>query len=670
MRRHAALPLLLCLMLPRGAHAAKVWFSPDKDSAATAQDRYDCEGKAAKFSYDMGKPGKDKVVSKHFSECMQALGYAFVPEERAHGPARPPRTVAAVRAVQESKPVCGGTRPRALTFVNASTETIWLAQFGNGFSKDCTKDSECGGTNKCVNNWCTGVLCQNDGMCGKAGSTFCQTKPACSTPQSPDCQAISCQKNEDCPFAPASGEACLGATACKTLNDCPAIKCSADADCPDYRQKGQTVKGSCNLKAGLCAQTCEAETASCLCAGGSPCPGGGTCKDNRCTGGAGYCAVNCNAAAGRCACKERADGKPACSGSAACESDGMCTRGGMCRYKTYPTGGEFQPWELSPGSTTVICVPDAWGGRIWPRTGCVVTERGLACKTGDCDGRFTCEVSGDAPSTLFEANYDTKDGSVYYDVSLVDAFNLPLTAETGSPACPTLGSSTDLRGPACPKKLQLLDDDKTTVLGCLSPCAVCNLRKGAPGKALENNPLLATGVDCSPSKVQYYCCLMEDMKTERPSCNMGDPVCFDDNDCGLICRDSENDKDGKNAACGGNSCSGGVCQSMTCGDDHFCRPHTKLCKKDANCNTGEGFGCDLSDPDPSGYGFCRPGAARAAVCCGPVNPAWQSAVKEYVSVFKKAMPTAYSYQYDDPTSLVHCPKGDGVDFTITFGHKK
>ena len=188
-------------------------------------------------------------------------------------------------------------------------------------------------------------------------------------------------------------------------------------------------------------------------------------------------------------------------------------------------------------------------------------------------------------------------------------------------------------------------------------------------KEFVNNPLLKTGVDCLAGKTGLYCCLNAD-GSAMPSCNMGNPVCFDDNDCGLTCDESKNDKDGKNADCGGNACTGGFCQSMTCGDDHFCSPRTKLCKDDKVCNTGEGFFCDLANKDDDGNGFCRPTDARAKACCGPVNPAWQSALKEYVSVFKKAMPTAYSYQYDDPSSLIICPKAPGVDFKITISPKK
>ncbi len=669
-RPFIALLLLSAALFPVVSNAGQVWFNPEKDELTARQDQYDCESKSAKFSYDMGKAGKTKVVAGHLSDCMQALGYKLVPEEQANRSQPRLKALGVFAARAAAEPACGGERPRALTFVNASDVTVWLAEFGNGFSMDCVKDSECGGTNKCVNKWCTGVLCSKDSMCGNKGSTFCQFRPGCSKAQSPDCPAVNCQKNADCPFVPTDGsKACLGTSSCQDNSACPAISCKADADCPSYKDDGgNTVKGSCSSgteDAKLCATTCETHTAQCLCTAASTCPSGGTCKDNRCTGGKGYCAVNCSVDAGRCACRN--DGL-ACPDSAACEDDHMCTRGGLCRYKTYPTASEFQPFEIAPGSTTVICVPDAWGGRLWPRTGCGNTAKGFECKTGGCDNKFACEKSGDAPSTLFEANYDTKNGMLYYDVSLVDAFNIALKAESSSPACPTLGGSTDLRS-TCPAKLQLLDDDKTTVLGCMSPCGVCNLRKDATRKEFTNNPLLLSGVDCAPEKVQLYCCLNADGGA-KSSCNMGNPVCFDNNDCGLLCDASKNDEHGKNAACGGNACTDGFCQGMTCGADHYCSPRTSLCKEDKNCNTGEGFVCDLSNKNAKGQGFCKPGEARAAACCGPVNPAWQNAVQEYVSFYKKGMPTAYSYQYDDPSSLVTCPKGSGVDFKITISPKK
>ena len=142
-----------------------------------------------------------------------------------------------------------------------------------------------------------------------------------------------------------------------------------------------------------------------------------------------------------------------------------------------------------------------------------------------------------------------------------------------------------------------------------------------------------------------YCC------TSNLSCNLGAPTCFDDTDCAAIeCQ--------QNADCSSDNCTArGVCGGMTCDQStYLCNPlPPNQCTSDAECRTDLGYTC-------SG-GACMP----PSNCCGPHNPLWRTAMETYVTAFKEACPTAYSYQYDDPTSLFTCPNsGKGVDFTVTF----
>ncbi|KAJ4792309.1 hypothetical protein LUZ62_043555 [Rhynchospora pubera] len=51
---------------------------------------------------------------------------------------------------------------------------------------------------------------------------------------------------------------------------------------------------------------------------------------------------------------------------------------------------------LQPGGDQYDVQVDIYQGRIWPRTGCVLSPTGLKCKTGDCGGeRCTAEGIGD-----------------------------------------------------------------------------------------------------------------------------------------------------------------------------------------------------------------------------------------------------------------------------------
>ncbi|THV77834.1 Osmotin, thaumatin-like protein [Aureobasidium pullulans] len=89
-------------------------------------------------------------------------------------------------------------------------------------------------------------------------------------------------------------------------------------------------------------------------------------------------------------------------------------------------------FELTSGSTVSQSVSEDWQGRIWGRTNCSFNAQGRsngggpACTTGDCNGVIPCQAAGTIPVTLAEFTLDAGDGQTYYDISLVDGYNLPL----------------------------------------------------------------------------------------------------------------------------------------------------------------------------------------------------------------------------------------------------
>ncbi|KAH0849016.1 hypothetical protein HID58_092868 [Brassica napus] len=64
--------------------------------------------------------------------------------------------------------------------------------------------------------------------------------------------------------------------------------------------------------------------------------------------------------------------------------------------------------------------------------------------------------------------------------------------------------------------------------------------------------------------------------------------------------------------------------------------------------------CDVFDRDE----YCCRGVYGNPVTCRPTN---------YSKMFKEACPTAYSYAYDDPTSIFTC---SGTDYVISFCSSK
>jgi hypothetical protein len=90
-----------------------------------------------------------------------------------------------------------------------------------------------------------------------------------------------------------------------------------------------------------------------------------------------------------------------------------------------PTTG----FALKSGKSRTISIPKSWSGRMWGRTHCGRDSTGkFSCLTGDCgSGTLECAGSGaKPPATLAEFTLNGADGLDFYDVSLVDGYNLPM----------------------------------------------------------------------------------------------------------------------------------------------------------------------------------------------------------------------------------------------------
>uniref|UniRef100_A0A0E0M2Y5 Thaumatin-like protein n=1 Tax=Oryza punctata TaxID=4537 RepID=A0A0E0M2Y5_ORYPU len=134
-------------------------------------------------------------------------------------------------------------------------------------------------------------------------------------------------------------------------------------------------------------------------------------------------------------------------------------------------------FRLDPGQTVQLAAPVGWSGRIWARTGCVFDADGAGvCQTGDCGGRMECRGAGATPpATLFEVTLGKGGGEDFYDVSLVDGYNLPVVAipraqqgtAAAAAACNTTGCMADLNR-SCPRELQV--DCGGGAIACRSAC--------------------------------------------------------------------------------------------------------------------------------------------------------------------------------------------------------
>ncbi|KAB2008393.1 hypothetical protein ERO13_D10G087800v2 [Gossypium hirsutum] len=128
---------------------------------------------------------------------------------------------------------------------------------------------------------------------------------------------------------------------------------------------------------------------------------------------------------------------------------------------------------LPPGQMQQFEAPWTWNGRIWARTGCNFNSNWQpACETGDCDGRLQCNgLIGIPPATLVQVALQGDKGKPnFYDVSLVDGYNLPVSVTTRpfSPKC-TIGSCSKNPNNFCPQELQVVNKNGE-VVACKSAC--------------------------------------------------------------------------------------------------------------------------------------------------------------------------------------------------------
>uniref|UniRef100_K3Y3L0 Thaumatin-like protein 1 n=1 Tax=Setaria italica TaxID=4555 RepID=K3Y3L0_SETIT len=158
-----------------------------------------------------------------------------------------------------------------------------------------------------------------------------------------------------------------------------------------------------------------------------------------------------------------------------------------CEYTVWPgilsNAGAPPPsttgFALPPGQTLAATVASAWSGRIWGRTLCATdsSSGAFACATADCgSGAVECSGRGAAPpATLAEFTLaGGTGGDDFYDVSLVDGFNVPMLVAPQAPAaangsCQDTGCPADLNR-ACPAELRVAGGAGAQTVACRSAC--------------------------------------------------------------------------------------------------------------------------------------------------------------------------------------------------------
>ena len=172
-------------------------------------------------------------------------------------------------------------------------------------------------------------------------------------------------------------------------------------------------------------------------------------------------------------------------------------------------------FHLGPGESNSQMVSSNWQGRVWARTNCSFNADGTApasgipgsaCLTGDCGGTIACTGAGTPPASLAEFTLATTNGQTFYDLSLVDGFNLAIgiiynnsTSNDSASSNATSNIPPNFTNPICIGSASLLSNTPTPAFQTAQyPLALDNsvtttfLESWCPW-ALQLNPPLKPG---------------------------------------------------------------------------------------------------------------------------------------------------------------------------------
>ncbi|KAG2285028.1 hypothetical protein Bca52824_044632 [Brassica carinata] len=131
-----------------------------------------------------------------------------------------------------------------------------------------------------------------------------------------------------------------------------------------------------------------------------------------------------------------------------------------CDYTVWPATFNYQGsvdttgFILEKGETRTINTTSSWIGNLWGRTLCSTNSTGyFSCITGDCgSGDMECSNAGEPPATLAEFNLANDGGNDYYDVSVINGYNLPVLVTPENGTCESIGCVVDIKK-TCPTDL-------------------------------------------------------------------------------------------------------------------------------------------------------------------------------------------------------------------------
>ncbi|KAL7137500.1 hypothetical protein ABFS83_10G096700 [Erythranthe nasuta] len=152
-----------------------------------------------------------------------------------------------------------------------------------------------------------------------------------------------------------------------------------------------------------------------------------------------------------------------------------------CGFEIWPgtvTGSGSAPiltgFDLAPQASQTINVPAPWSGRLFARYQCSNAGNKFTCVSGDCaSGQIECNGAGAIPPvSLVEFTLGGANGQDFFDISLVDGFNLPVSLKPDGANCQTVTCAANINS-GCPSELAVKGPNGD-VVGCKSACVAFN----------------------------------------------------------------------------------------------------------------------------------------------------------------------------------------------------
>ncbi|XP_051151320.1 protein P21-like [Andrographis paniculata] len=138
-----------------------------------------------------------------------------------------------------------------------------------------------------------------------------------------------------------------------------------------------------------------------------------------------------------------------------------------CSYTVWPAAVPGGGRRLDSGQTWTIGYREGPKiAKIWARTNCSFDSSGRGtCLTGDCNGQLQCRTYGAPPHTVAEYGLNSFGRKDYYDISVMEGFNVPMEFRPTTNGCTRpVRCAADIVG-ECPNELR-------TPGGCQNPCTV------------------------------------------------------------------------------------------------------------------------------------------------------------------------------------------------------